>query len=79
MEFIIGAVLLLIAVGIVFYCCKNLTINVTINYPEPKYVEVNDLFDENGEDKEVDKDKYDFDNMLKEINDLMLGEEESNG
>ena len=79
MEFIIGGVFLLLAVLFLLYFCKNLTVNININYPEPQIIELKDQYTENGDPVEEDGHQITFDEMLKDINDLMLGKEDSNG
>ncbi len=77
MEIIIGCIFL-VALLIVLLCFfRTATFTIKIEYPEPPFTELNDQFDEQGEFK-GEESKVDFDNMLKEINDLMLGEEDSN-
>lgn len=75
MEFIIGSIFLIIAVGVLLYCCKNLTVNININYPDVKVPELSDLYDDEGDPKGV-QDIVDYDELLKEINNLMLDQEE---
>lgn len=79
MEMIIGCIFLVLTMAFLLYFCKNVTFTVEIKYPEPQFVEVKDPYDEDGESKIDDGEQISFDEILKEVNDLMLGEEESNG
>lgn len=73
MELIIGVIMVILSIGALFYICKNLTVNININYPEVKFetMEQPDYDNEN-----VMKDIVDFDEMLKDIHDLMLDKED---
>lgn len=76
---IIGCVFTLILIAFLFYFCRNVTVTVRIEYPEVKYEQIEDLYDEDGEIRKVEKHEYDLDSFLKEVNDLMLDREESDG
>ncbi len=77
MEFIIGGIFLLLLMVFLFFFCKNATFTIKIEYPDVQVPELNDIYDSEGEAKD-DSDYTDFDNMLKEISDLMLDQEETN-
>ncbi len=77
MEFIIGGIFLLLFLTFLFIFCKNATFTIKIEYPDVQVSELNDIYDSEGEAKD-DSDYTDFDNMLKEISDLMLDQEETN-
>lgn len=79
MELIIGCLFLLLTAAFLFYFCKNAEINININYPEIHYEETKDIYDEEGNSKIDDGEQITFDDILKEINDLMLDKEESDG
>lgn len=75
MEFIIGCIFLVVTLIILLCFCKNVNLTVEIKYPEIDMVKLEDLYNHEGEPTVNDKNQFDFDNMLKEINDLMLDTE----
>ena len=77
MEMLIGCTFLGIIIVILLIFCKNLTINVNITYPEPKFIEVNDQYDSEGNPIN-DETKATIDDVLKSVNSIMLGQEEEN-
>ena len=76
MEFIIGCIFLTVLLIILLVFCKNVSLTVEIKYPEVHVEELPDLYKEDGDLKEEDKNQLDFDGILKEINDLMLDKED---
>lgn len=63
---------------IAFLCvyCKNATINININYPEPKFIELEDTFNKEGEPVEKET-QATIDDILKTVNSIMLDREEN--
>lgn len=78
MEMVIGCIFTLILILFLYFFCRNITVTVKLEYPEVKTPEFNDLYDNDGEEK-TKEDTIDFDNMLKEIHELMLDQEDTNG
>ncbi len=76
MEMIIGCLFFAVLIVFLAIYLKNTTIVLNINYPEPKVIEVKDTFDDEGEPLDKDE-KANFDDILKEVNNIMLGKEES--
>lgn len=74
MEMLIGCIFLGIILVILTIFCKNITLNVKIEYPAPQYIEVKDPYNPDGEPKEHDKTAT-IDDLLKEVNNIMLGRE----
>lgn len=74
MSLIIELIAAVIVVGLLLYIGKNLTVNININYPEVKFAEMEQPDYDN---KDVTKDIVDFDELLKDIHDLMLDKEDS--
>lgn len=74
MSLIIELIAAVIVIGLLLYIGKNLTVNININYPEVKFAEMEQPDYDN---KEVTKDIVDFDELLKDIHDLMLDKEDS--
>ena len=79
MELIIGCLFTLVLLAFLWFFCRNAVINININYPEVRYEEIKDIYDEEGDSKLDDGEQITFDAVLKEINDLMLDKEESDG
>lgn len=75
MEFIIGSLFLSLLVAFIAVYLKDVTINIHVNYPEPKFYEINDTFNEEGEPLEKDT-KATIDDVLKTVNSIMLDREE---
>ena len=76
MEIVISVLILAMIIAFLCIYCKNATINININYPEPKFYEVKDYFDADG--NPIDKDtKATIDDVLKEVNSIMLGREDN--
>lgn len=73
MELIIGVIMVILSIGALFYICKNITVNININYPE---VQFEKMEQPDYDDKAVMQDIVDFDEMLKDIHDLMLDKED---
>lgn len=78
MEMIVGCIFTLILIVFLYFFCRNVTITVKLEYPEVKTPEFVDIYDKDGEEK-TKEDTIDFDNMLKEIHELMLDQEDTNG
>lgn len=75
MEMIVGCIFLAALIAFLAIYLKNATIVIKLEYPEIQAPELDDLYDDNGDPKGV-KDIADFDELLKEINDLMLDQED---
>lgn len=78
MEMIVGCIFTLILIVFLYFFCRTVTLTIKIEYPEVKTPEINDLYDKDGEEK-TKEEAIDFDNMLKEIHELMLDQEDTNG
>ena len=74
MEMLIGCIFLGVILLILFIFCKNVNLNINITYSAPKYLEIKDRYDAEGNPVE-EEDKSSFDTILKEVNSLMLGED----
>ena len=80
MELIIGCLFTAVFIVFLYFFCKNATFTIRIEYPEVAPApELEDPYDEDGESKIDDGEQLTFDAVLKEINDLMLDKEESDG
>ena len=75
MEMLVGCIFTLILIAFLFFFCKNVTFTVRIEYPETNIPELENLYDDEGDPKGV-RDMVDYDELLKEINDLMLDQED---
>ena len=73
---VIIAVILLILMIMLLLKGTNINISVEYKYPEQKFVEVQDPYDEEGDPKNVDKDVMDFNETLKSIHAFMVDSEE---
>ena len=76
MEMIIGCIFLTVLLIILLIVCKNVTINVNINQPEPKFYKIPDSFDENGDPVNDNEEHITIDDLVKNVNSIMLGEDE---
>ena len=74
---LVGCTFLVIILVILLIFCKNVSINVNITYPEPKFIEVKDQFDDKGNPVDPET-KATIDDVLKVVNSIMLGQEEDN-
>lgn len=77
MDLIVGVTMVLILMVFILVFCKNITVNLNINYPEPKYYELGDEFDERGEPK-ANQEEYDYNKVIEEFNKIMLDTEDDN-
>ena len=75
MDMIVGCIFLSILLVILFIFCKNVTFNVTISYPQPQNIKIDDGFDSEGNPRK-DEGEVNFDDLLKEVNSVLLDVEE---
>lgn len=78
MEMLIGCIFTLILIVFLYFFCRNVTLTIKIEYPEVQQPVLAELYDDEGEVKEKEE-GVNFDDMLREINELMLDQEDTNG
>lgn len=75
MEIVISVLFFAILIAFLAIYLKNTTIIIKMEYPKVEIPELEEIYDKDGDPKGV-KDTSDYDDILKEINNLMLDQED---